>query len=101
MLPDRTNWKDLLWIFSWSCIGIGAGLLNSRTDKSKNNEGNLNEHMHYIVYYPFVLFMSILASFALSREGGYLDYPKSTLIAVTLGFAAERIHDLLSGKITT
>ena len=85
---------NLLWITSWSFIGIGVGLINSRTNKGKDKKDRLNQHLHYIIYYIFVLLVSGLASFALSRKENILDYPLSALIALTLGFAADRIHDL-------
>ena len=83
--------EDILWIFSWSCIGIGAGLLNSRENKKGDR---INQHLHYIIYYLFAFFVSSLSAFALSRKGDVLDYPQSALIALALGFAAERINDL-------
>lgn len=91
----KEHLSNLLWISSWSFIGIGAGLINSRTNKDKDDkEGRLKQHLHYIIYYIFAFFVSSLASFALSRKENILDYPLSALIALTLGFAADKINDL-------
>lgn len=75
-------------------MGIGAGLLNSRISGVKKDNGVDKEFWHYVFYFGFALFVTSLASFALSRKDGILDYPLAALIALTLGFAAERIQDL-------
>lgn len=76
----------------------GTGLLNSRRNGVEKDNSVEKEHWHYILYFGFAFFVSSLASFALSRKEGTLDYPLSALIALTLGFAAERIRDLASIK---
>ncbi|MFH1578187.1 MAG: hypothetical protein ABIC18_03850 [Candidatus Omnitrophota bacterium] len=90
----RFHWVDLSWVVGWANIGIGVGLLNSRVNGADKDTGVEKEHWHYIIYFCFALVVSSLASFALSRNEGILDYPLSALIALTSGFAAERINDL-------
>jgi len=86
----------LSWVVGWSAIGIGLGLINSRENGGKEKGGVENEHLHYLLYFGFALFVSSLASFAFSRNMNGLNYLQSALIALTLGFAAERIRDLTS-----
>ena len=95
----NNHWIDLFWVVGWSSFGVGAGLTNSRTiGFDKDNKDRSKQNLHYIFYFTFAIFIASLASLALSREAGLLDYLRSALIAVTIGFAAERLNDLTLGK---
>lgn len=92
------RWGTLLWVVGWSSIGIGIGLINSRTKEKKKKEGKSrdDQNLHYITYYLiFALSIVSLAAYALGRnDDGTLNKSLSALIGLTLGFAAERINQL-------
>lgn len=88
------HWQDLAWVLGWSNIGIGAGLINSRNKDGKRDK----DHMHYVLYFGFALFVATLAGISLAREGSALKYPLSALISLTVGFAAEKLNDLVPLK---
>ena len=95
--------SDFLWASAWASFGIGAWLVNSReTCKMKSNNHNIkvdrnSQWMHYVLYFGFALFVSGLTAFTLGRctPGGDLELPLSALIGLSMGFASERLNELI------
>ena len=83
--------KYLVWVIGWSSIGIGAWLINSRDNKGKRD----GHHSHYLFYFGFALFVCSLAAFSTARQKSILDLPLSALIGLTMGFASERLNELI------
>lgn len=87
----------LFWVLAWSNVGIGIGLINRRIKENHEKpKGRDDQHVHYIVYYLFfALLVTSLAAYALGKnEDGTLNKSLSALIALTLGFVAEKINEL-------
>lgn len=91
-----THYLNILWVIGWSAIGISTGLCNSLDDKSVP----ARSYLHYITYFPFVLFIASLAAFVVFLSvinNNLLAFASSALTAIVVGFAGDK----LAGKISS
>jgi len=86
---------SILWCIGWSCVGGGAGLINTRTHPQ-------SENLHLIGYWGFVLLVVSIFSFAVSLYGSG-EYPNlsvrfyslSALLGLVGGFLGDIFRDLV------
>lgn len=94
-----SHYLNILWCIGWSAIGIAIGLCNSIDDKTSVTRA----YLHYITYFLFVLFIASLVAFValLSASNNYLAYASSALMATLVGFAGDRLANIIlkTGKI--
>lgn len=93
------HYLDIFWCIGWSAIGIATGLCNSLDDRTSVTRA----YLHYITYFLFVLFIASLVAFVafLSASNDYLAYISSALMAILVGFAGDRLANIIlkTGKI--
>jgi hypothetical protein len=86
------------WCIGWSSIGVGAGLINTRTDKAPSCFP-----LHYFGYYGFVLFVVCLAAYTGALYGSNESGPTfpsikffalSALISVVGGFLGHKLYEI-------
>ncbi|MBW2045591.1 MAG: hypothetical protein JRI96_12025 [Deltaproteobacteria bacterium] len=104
ILGSWTGWViGFLWCLTWSSIGIGAGLINTRNHKQ-------DYPLHLIGYYGFVLVVVSLASFStalyisrlpilgeLKQFGSVVAckfYSLAALVGLICGFLGYKLQDL-------
>jgi hypothetical protein len=77
----------ILWCFSWSAIGIGSSLINSRTRPLEKGV------WYYVFCFPFVLFIATLSAFIalLEIDKPALSYTSAALVGIIVGFAGEAL----------
>lgn len=77
----------ILWSASWSAVGIGLCLWNSRTSGAK--KGNT----HYVTYFLFIFVFSTIAAVAFSENVDEIQvYLKALVIALGIGFTGEKLQ---------
>ena len=84
----NNNLYNLLWCSAWASLGISLGLYNDR----ESVNGRASDHIHYITYFPFVLFIAILATFAMTTfDHSLKSYAASALITIAIGFSGDSL----------
>ena len=88
--------SSIQWCIGWTCIGIGAGLINTR------NHLYENWYLHHIGYYGFVLVAVSLLSLVIAVYNSGVDlvtpnikfYSLSALIGLIGGFLGDIFRPL-------
>lgn len=97
----KHNSLNMLWACIWSVLGIGAGLINSRTKWMDPEKRVDRGNWYYFICFLFVGFISSVAAFITllffkhSANTYILAYAISAFVGITFGFTV----DSLPGKI--
>ncbi len=80
----------VLWCFSWTFIGIGVGLINTQD----HNDEVAKRVWHYILYYPFVLVVGVLASLSVESLSNLKinSYALMALTGLMVGFLGDDLY---------